>query len=114
MFKAIQKYVQDTWFEAGACCHFDSMAMPKAIHPWNILEIIRRCGRADPMLCIAWPRWFYALVFLPSWDVYHCAMALVCRFRDHDWEDESWGGPEGGGMAANCRRCGESFRHILY
>lgn len=30
------------------------------------------------------------------------------------WEDESWAGPESGGMGGRCRHCGYSFHHTLY
>lgn len=45
-----------------------------------------------------------------------CACYAVCCFssKGHDYEDESWAGPESGGMGARCKRCGHSFSTTLY
>lgn len=39
---------------------------------------------------------------------------LLCHFKGHDWEDDSYGDAEGGCMAGHCTRCGYSFHHTLY
>jgi len=41
-------------------------------------------------------------------------LGRYCQMKGHDWVHEDWGGPESGGMAGHCKRCGYSFRHILY
>lgn len=47
-------------------------------------------------------------------DVKGWLLAHVCRWRDHDWECDDWGGPDSGGMAGHCNRCGFSFSHTMY
>lgn len=44
----------------------------------------------------------------------HLCLSQICKVRDHDWVDESYGGPDSGCMAGTCRRCGYSFHHKLY
>lgn len=39
---------------------------------------------------------------------------FVCHRYGHDWIDESYGGPDSGCMAGECKRCGESFHTTLY
>ena len=41
---------------------------------------------------------------------------VICHFFGHGkhYQCEDWGGPESGGMAGSCSRCGFSFHHILY
>lgn len=41
-------------------------------------------------------------------------LTLVCRWRGHAMEDDSYGGRESGAMAGHCTRCGWSFHHTLY
>jgi hypothetical protein len=48
------------------------------------------------------------------WDVRWRCTLLVCRLFDHDWEDDSYGGPDSGCMAMHCKRCGFSWHHTLY
>lgn len=40
--------------------------------------------------------------------------ALHCALTDHDWVDDSYGGPESGCIAGHCSRCGYSFHNQLY
>lgn len=44
----------------------------------------------------------------------HAALNLVCKYKGHDWVDESYGGPDTGCMAGHCKRCGYGFHHTLY
>ena len=37
-----------------------------------------------------------------------------CKQNGHTFRDESWAGPESGGMAGTCRVCGYSFSTTLY
>lgn len=39
---------------------------------------------------------------------------IMCKYKDHDWVCEDWGGPETGGMGATCKRCGYSWSHTMY
>ena len=39
---------------------------------------------------------------------------LWCLKFGHDWEDDSWCGPDSGTMGCVCRRCGESHYTTLY
>lgn len=48
------------------------------------------------------------------YDAKHWLLAQVCRVKDHDMECDDWGGPESGGMAGHCKRCGWGFSHTLY
>lgn len=58
---------------------------------------------------------FYLPVVMEVSDrINFAARSLVCRFRDHDWEDDSYGGPDSGCMAGHCKRCGYSFHTTLY
>ena len=41
-------------------------------------------------------------------------VSIICHFKQHDFECEDWGGPESGGMAGTCKRCGYSYETILY
>jgi len=41
-------------------------------------------------------------------------LSLLCKWRGHDWVDESYGGPDSGCMAGTCNRCGYSFHTTLY
>lgn len=57
-------------------------------------------------------------VVVPLSDAYLEAVSLqqcdgICH-GEHDWEDDSYGGPESGCMAAHCKRCGYSFHTTLY
>jgi hypothetical protein len=38
----------------------------------------------------------------------------MCIVYNHKWVDESYGGPERGGISMWCRRCGYSVHKILY
>lgn len=59
-------------------------------------------------------RWLY-IRFLGGKDWFsHLLEKTVCRYRGHDWIDESYGGPDYGCMAGTCKRCGYSFHHQLY
>lgn len=40
--------------------------------------------------------------------------AARCEYFGHRWEDDSWAGPESGGDARHCLRCGCSYHHIYY
>jgi hypothetical protein len=51
----------------------------------------------------------FAYYLLRDW-----TMSLVCRWKGHDWGDESYGEPDSGCMAATCKRCGYSFHTQLY
>lgn len=37
-----------------------------------------------------------------------------CHLAGHAWVDESWAGPDTGGMGCRCDRCGFSWSHTLY
>jgi hypothetical protein len=41
---------------------------------------------------------------------------LACKYFGHGdhYHSEDWGGPESGGMAGYCDRCGFSFSHTMY
>ena len=39
---------------------------------------------------------------------------MICKYKGHDWEDNSWGGPESGGIDISCKRCGENYHEIFY
>ena len=39
---------------------------------------------------------------------------VVCRFKGHEWVDDSYGGRESGCMAGHCTRCGYTWHHQLY
>lgn len=39
---------------------------------------------------------------------------VLCPNGNHEWQDDSYGGPESGCMAGHCTRCGFSFHHQLY
>lgn len=47
-------------------------------------------------------------------DAFAIAEADAICNGNHDWEDDSYGGPESGCMAAHCNRCGFSFHEQLY
>lgn len=39
----------------------------------------------------------------------------VCKVRGHAMVCEDWAGPESGGMAGHCERCGgNGYHHVLY
>jgi len=40
--------------------------------------------------------------------------SLLCKYRGHDIECESFAGPESGVEYFNCRRCGWGSKHIYY
>lgn len=42
------------------------------------------------------------------------AKMAVCGYIGHDLVDDSQAGPESGDMAGYCKRCGYSYRVILY
>ena len=47
----------------------------------------------------------------------HLLGQILCHFFGHPataWEQDDWGGPEGGGMAGGCNKCGFSYHHTLY
>lgn len=41
-------------------------------------------------------------------------LRLWCDVTDHNWEDTSYGNEDSGEMSGYCKRCGYSFRTILY
>jgi hypothetical protein len=58
---------------------------------------------------VRWP------VARAHWESFAWVLAAVrCALTDHDWVDDSYGGPESGCMAGHCRRCGWSFHTQLY
>ena len=38
----------------------------------------------------------------------------ICKYKGHDLEDHGYAGPDHGEMDMYCKRCGESWRHVLY
>lgn len=68
-------------------------------------EFIARARNWTPL---GWKLYGLRCAALTVWD------NLVCAVKDHDWESDDWGGPESGGMAAHCKRCGFGFRHTMY
>jgi hypothetical protein len=64
------------------------------------------------------PAWKTTVLwFVPAWcySSYSWVMGhTICKHFDHDWVDESYGGPDSGCMAGHCNRCGYSFHHTLY
>ena len=56
-------------------------------------------------------RAFVVVLLLEVRFLYHRA---ICKWKGHDWADDSWHGPDSGGIAHHCKRCGEQFRHVLY
>ena len=59
-------------------------------------------------------RFLYEMI--PVWIKHELIGRAMCRWFGHGdhYHSEDWGGPETGGMAGYCDRCGFSFRHILY
>ncbi len=58
---------------------------------------------------------FFIWLIVNIWkELWHEIKASYCRFKGHDWVDDSYGGPESGCMAGHCERCGCSFHTILY
>lgn len=39
---------------------------------------------------------------------------LVCVVKNHDWVDDSYGGPDSGADGGHCARCGYSFYVRMY
>ncbi len=54
------------------------------------------------------------LIYYVLKDLKYLLQARYCKLHGHDWEDDSWAGPDSGGMAGHCKRCGFSFEHTLY
>lgn len=51
--------------------------------------------------------------FLVSWiKVY--AMALICKYKNHDWESGSDIGPDTGREWCECKRCGLYYQETYY
>jgi len=44
----------------------------------------------------------------------HLFVVAVCWVKGCNIVDESWGGPDGGGMGESCSRCNRGFRTPLY
>jgi hypothetical protein len=65
-------------------------------------------------ICYDIPYWrsFVSLI-TPEWIPRYIG-GFICKHFGHDWEDDSYGGPESGCMAGHCNRCGYSFHHTLY
>ena len=63
------------------------------------------------------PSWHEAFAYLEDkWYVrlYYWFDQLPCRLFGHDWEDDSYGGPDSGYMGVSCKRCGYSTGSQLY
>jgi hypothetical protein len=56
----------------------------------------------------------YLLLALIIYIKHEIILARICRWQGHDMECDDWAGPDSGGMAGHCKRCGFSFSHILY
>lgn len=83
-----------TWINsAKECAYFDTMNPDRTSPAPTIIGY---------MLLVAW------------WEAKHACQAVVCKWKDHNWVCEDWGGPESGGMAGHCTRCGFGFSHTLY
>jgi len=53
--------------------------------------------------------------FIFAMDIIHYKyLQFICTYKGHDWEDNSHASPESGNMDMYCKRCGETFHHILY
>ena len=89
------------------------------------LDILDKIGPKDggnPMgdcfeqarVCYDIPYWrsFLSLI-TPEWIPRYIG-GFICKHFDHDWVDESYGGPDSGCMAGYCKRCGYGFHHTLY
>lgn len=59
-----------------------------------------------------WLEFDYSDAFAAS--EFEVQSAFTCPDGKHDWEDDSYGGPESGCMAGHCKRCGFSFHEQLY
>jgi hypothetical protein len=38
----------------------------------------------------------------------------TCKVLDHNWQDDSYGGPDHGDIDIHCTRCGLGVYHVLY
>lgn len=65
---------------------------------------------------IDWSEMNYrARFFTKIWDILKMTVTLaVCHYKGHDWEDHSYGGPDGGCIDLECTRCGYNFHSTLY
>ena len=59
-------------------------------------------------------RWTFDFLYYIGWPIRDLIAQLVCRVKGHDWQDNSYGGPETGCIDMDCRRCGYGFHHTLY
>ena len=58
---------------------------------------------------------FTLWVLLHGWrGVWECILSLKCKWKGHDWEDNSHAGPDSGNISMDCKRCGYSFTTWLY
>ena len=50
-----------------------------------------------------------------SYLVYEPYIITRMAFCSHDqWTDDSWAGPDSGGVAGHCEKCGHSVHHVFY
>lgn len=59
------------------------------------------------------PMWQLKLACM--WEVFkHYVNVTLCKWFDHRWESDDFGGPESGYAGAHCERCGHSVGGYLY
>ena len=68
----------------------------------------------DPDETIECPTVVGCAILVAWWETKHRVQSWFCLWLGCDVECDDWSGPESGGIAGHCARCGWRFSHTFY
>lgn len=121
------QFIRDCWADAHCGADYDQMCVTSGFPdtlckelddytgyptPAGMEEARRFISRAENWTNFGW--WLYKVWLFGDTLTRSVKGEIQCRLYGHDWVDESWGGPESGGMGAFCKRCDHGWSHTMY